>query len=226
MSLIKKIRENIWILRSFHKTLYLNFKCLPVKQAIKLPILLYKPKILCLKGRIRINAGNVKTGMIQLGKFEVNIYPNNGISFDIRGTLTFKGTCRIGNSSAVSIAENAEATIGDNFTATTSLKLVNYDRISIGSNVLVGWSCLICDNDFHMITDISSGKTFANRGSIRIGDKVWIANNCSIMKNAEIPANTIVAAHSLVNKRMDIPEYSLIAGTPATVKRNDVRWDV
>lgn len=226
MLLIKKIKENLWILRSLHKTLYLNFKCLPFKQAIKLPILLYKPKILCLKGKIKIKAEHIKTGMIQLGTYEVNIYPNCGITIDIRGKLIFEGVCKIGNSSNISITENAETTLGNNFAATAALKFVNYDKISIGSNVLIGWDCLICDYDFHTITNILENKEYSKKGKIKIGNKVWIANGCSIMKNSEIPANTIVAAHSLINKKINVPEYSLIAGIPATIKRNNVKWEV
>ena len=72
--------QNRWILRSMPYTLYFNFHYLPFKQAIKLPILLYKPKLLKCKGRIRIE-GEVKIGMIQLGKYNVYLYPNTVIIF-------------------------------------------------------------------------------------------------------------------------------------------------
>lgn len=45
------------VLRFLPWTLKFNFHYLPFKQAIKLPILLYKPKLLTLKGIIRISGG-------------------------------------------------------------------------------------------------------------------------------------------------------------------------
>lgn len=224
LSMIKKIFSNLWVLRSLTKTVYFNFHYLPFRQAMRLPILLYKPKFYALKGSIKIDADKVKTGMIRLGTFEVSIYPDTGVQIEIRGNVVFKGTCMIGNASSISIGEGGTVIVGDNFSATTSFKLVNYDKIFIGKNVLIGWNCMICDNDFHTVIDIKSNKRLTKKGNIRIGDKVWIANNCSIMKNAIIPSNIIVASHSLVNKEMNVPENSLIAGIPATIKRENLTW--
>lgn len=41
---IGRIKFLCRILRSLHKSAYINFKYLPFKQAIKFPILLYKPR--------------------------------------------------------------------------------------------------------------------------------------------------------------------------------------
>ena len=57
MELIKKIKTNLWVLRSLLPTLYFNFKCLPLKQAIKLPIFLYRPRIVSCSGKITILGG-------------------------------------------------------------------------------------------------------------------------------------------------------------------------
>ncbi len=46
MNLILKIWNKKWILRNILQTLYINFHYLPFKQAIKLPILVYKPKFI------------------------------------------------------------------------------------------------------------------------------------------------------------------------------------
>ena len=44
--MINKIIKYRWILRSMFSTIYFNFHYLPCSQAIKLPIILYKPKLL------------------------------------------------------------------------------------------------------------------------------------------------------------------------------------
>lgn len=51
---MSKVKGYLRILRYLHKSIYFNFKCLPIQQAIKLPILLYKPKFGKLDGRVTI----------------------------------------------------------------------------------------------------------------------------------------------------------------------------
>lgn len=66
-SILKQIWKEKWIFRFLIQSIFFNFHYLPFRQAIKLPILLYKPKFISLKGRVIISASHVKTGMIILG---------------------------------------------------------------------------------------------------------------------------------------------------------------
>jgi acetyltransferase-like isoleucine patch superfamily enzyme len=86
-------------------------------------------------------------GIIRLGQNMVSIYPNNGVKLEINGSITFKGRCSIGNNSFLSVGKNGHAIFGDNFIATTSLKLVAYNKIESQKNVLIGWNCMICDTE-------------------------------------------------------------------------------
>lgn len=127
--MLKKILNNLWILRSIIPTIYFNFHYLPFSQAIKLPILLYKPKFMKLNGVVKIE-GKTNTGMIQLGKNCIPLYPNTGIVFEnLGGTIIFKGKCGIGNNSAISVGSKGNLIIGSNFNASTSLKLVCWHSI-------------------------------------------------------------------------------------------------
>ena len=56
MIILSKIWKNRKVFRSILPTIYFNFHYLPFNQAIKLPILLYKPKFYDLKGTVEINA--------------------------------------------------------------------------------------------------------------------------------------------------------------------------
>lgn len=76
-SILKQIWKEKWIFRFLIQSIFFNFHYLPFRQAIKLPILLYKPKFISLKGRVIISASHVKTGMIILGKLNVPIYRNH-----------------------------------------------------------------------------------------------------------------------------------------------------
>lgn len=43
------------------------------------------------------------------------------------------------------------------------------------------------------------------------------------MKGSIIPDDVIVASDSLVNKKMDVPFYSMIAGVPAVLKKKNIK---
>lgn len=221
--LFKKIKNHFWILRSLPKTLYFNFRYLPFRQAYRLPILLYKPRFCCLSGKLRIDSERVRFGMIRLGVNSANIYPNSGIMIDIRGNVVFKGVCVIGNASYLSVG-GGRVVFGRSFMATAALRVICYDEIVFGNEVLVGWDTMFCDNDFHKVVDMVSGETNNSVGRIEVGDRVWIANGCSVMKNSSIPSGVIVGSNSLVNKPLETPECSLVAGVPAVLKRQNVRW--
>ncbi len=78
MKILRKLWDYRWALRFLPQSLYFNLHYLPFNQAIKLPILLYKPHLLKMKGKI-ILSGRITTGMVRLGKFSVSLYPNNGL---------------------------------------------------------------------------------------------------------------------------------------------------
>lgn len=59
-------------------SLYFNFHYLPVKQAIKMPIILYSPHFWALKGKVAIDAPQVRFGMIRLGLFNASINNEKG----------------------------------------------------------------------------------------------------------------------------------------------------
>ena len=83
----KKIRRYLQELRYIVPTLYFNFHYLPFRQAIRLPIVLYKPHLLKCKGTIRLEPedGRIRHGMIRLGFHQVSLYPNNGFTWENLG---------------------------------------------------------------------------------------------------------------------------------------------
>ena len=88
-----------FIFHGLFPTIFFNFRYLPFNQAIKLPILLYKPKFLKLNGSIKISSP-IRTGMIRLGwPIVPSLYPNDGIVIEIRekGSIIFEGNVKIGN---------------------------------------------------------------------------------------------------------------------------------
>lgn len=220
--IINRIWEKRWILRSILKTLYFNFHYLPFSQAARIPILLYKPHFIRLKGKIIIE-GNVRPGMIILGKYDVSLYPNNGVVYENRGgTIIFNGACRIGNSSFISIGSKATLIFGNNFQATVALKLVSYHHIKFNDNVLCGWNCIFMDTDFHQLTILNSSIKPKSYDKIIIGENCWFAFNNTVMKGTMVGANSVIAGNSILNKDYSNYNYCLLAGQPAICKRENI----
>lgn len=109
---------------------------LPFRQAIKVPIILYNPKLYCLKGKIIINAKQIRFGMIRLGLFITNQYPNRGISFYNKGTILFKGEACIGANSAITVLrEDSYVEFGEQFGNSSTLR-INCDYRIVFSNAV------------------------------------------------------------------------------------------
>lgn len=215
---IRKLLSNLGVLKYILPTIYFNFHYLPWKQAVRLPIILYKPRLLKCKGRVLLQVDNhaIRPGIIRLGMFNVSLYPDKGITLEISGTVIFKGDCSIGNDSYISVGESGVLTFGDHFACTTSLKLTSYCSITFGNDVLVGWNNLFMDTDFHRLKWTDGRPSPRSYAPIRIGDGCWISANCILMKGTEVPSRCVVGACSFLNRVYDCPEASLIAGHPAT----------
>lgn len=85
------------------KSIFFNFYYFPFLTAIKLPIWVYKPKLIELKGKVMIPLDNSKitSGMIRLGFRGNRCFCNNGFIWSNKGIVIFNGNCQIGNNSSI-----------------------------------------------------------------------------------------------------------------------------
>lgn len=211
------------MLRSIFSSIYFNFHYLPFKQAIKMPIILYKPKLLKCKGEIKIE-GKIKTAMIQWGKDNVSLYPNSGIVYENHGgTIIFKGECFVGNNSFISIGGSGMVIFGDKFTASTTLRLTSYDRIEFEDRVLCGWDILIMDTDFHKLTKLSGGYS-RGHAPIHIGSNNWFGNGCRIMKRTTTPDYCVISAGTILSGPVSAPSYSVVGNDSHVVVKATGVW--
>lgn len=88
----------------------------------------------------------------------------------------------------------------------------------IGKNLHMARESSIRDYDGHYL-DTPSYRTSK---PIWIGDDVWIGCGALIMKGVTVGDGAVIAAHSVVTK--DVPAHSIVAGNPATVIRENVKW--
>ena len=219
---MKTIKKAKLLLFNLPKTLYFNLKYLPLKKAIKLPIFISRNVLLNkLRGSIEIN-GEIETGMILIGFGDVPIFDkrksrtiwNNG-----GGKITFNGNCRIGHGSKIAVG--GELVLGKNFGITAESSIICDNYIEFGDDVLISWKCQIMDTDFHNLI-INGNKQF-NKGTIIVGNKVWIGMNVIVLKNSKICDNSVIAAGSIINKQFN-DKNILIAGVPGKTIRNNIQW--
>lgn len=206
--MLNKIFKYPSLIIGLPKSLYINLKYLPFKQAIKLPIILCKGNI---KGRGKLNIeAPVRFGMIKLGFNTIPILPNDGCKVLLDGKLNFKGNCSIGNNSILSIGKTGELIFGDGASASAGLKIVCHNLIEISNKVLFGWNCILMDTDLHLLKYVNGGGYSQGYGTISIGENTWIANSTKICKNVSIPANCVIASDSIVCSKVECSEYTLL----------------
>ena len=210
------------LMRAFLPSLYLNFKCLPFKQAIKLPILVYKPHFLELSGTITIESEKVYFGMIKLGFFTSAVFPNSGITIRNRGKLIFKGKCRIGNDCYVIIGRQGLIEYGEDFRVSAGLKIVSECGIIFGKHTRIGWGNIVIDSNFHPLYDTQKKKFKKAFGKIIIGDNNFFATQCMIMPSVQTPERCIFGARTVVTRGGQYESYCVYGGSPVRVLSRNV----
>lgn len=206
------------------KSIIFNFRYFPFKTAIKFPVLissnifLYKTK-----GRVIIN-GPIRTALIQIGYGKIGItdFKRSRGVWEVHGDVVFNGRAFIMHGCKINVAENAELIFGDDFNMSTECTIVARKRIEIGNHSGISWESLVMDSDFHHIAD-ETGEVFNHPKEIIIGDNVWVACKCTILKGAVIPSGSVVAANSMVTKKLT-GENSIFGGSPMRVLKSDIKW--
>lgn len=200
------------------KTVYFNLKVFGVKKGIKLPIWLYGR--IQLEGLHRgcIELTSLRSGTVKIGGgwyTEIYGFSKRHTSFlRVEGKLVFGNGVIMNQGVILSISSNAIVKIGNNVRFNERVTVHSKIGVSIGDNSRVGWNTQILDTSFHYM--INKGKISYRDAPVFIDHNVWIANGVSIMKGVCLPAYTVVASNSLVNKSFkDIGEHCLIGGIPA-----------
>lgn len=175
--------------------LYFNFKKLPFKQAIKLPFdFYYKVRFKNLKGKIIIKNENIHRGMIKIGGRGSEMFPRNPVIIDISGTWIIKGITEVGIGSYIHVASSATLTTGNKVKLGALNKLYCEKSITLGDEIAFSWECQIFDTNFHYMKDLLSNKILE------------------------------IASNSLCNKDYSLtPEFSVLAGSPAKVVKNNIK---
>lgn len=205
------------------KSIYFNFSYLPFKHAVYLPIWITTNfKVMKLKrGQIVLDAPLRKNfffgdcGSVGLQEFKGGLYLDDG------ARLYLKTMCVISQGTVLRCDKNATIELGKNFYCNKNCHLRASEKIQFGDDCSLGWNVQLNDNDGHVVK--YNGKTSKQKGSITIGNHVWLTSNTIVTKDVNIADGCIVAQGGIVTKSITEPN-SLVAGIPAKVIKNNVEW--
>lgn len=213
------------------KSLYINFKFLPFRKAINLPILIgNRTRLELSEGRIIINSP-ISTGMISIGLggssdlfyFEKR---NNYLGIRNGGKLIFNGRAHFAVHTSILVVDS-ELIVGDGFSCNNGCKISSTAGIVFGNQCLLGGNVVVRDSDGHSIFDLKESgekeKRHNNKAAISIGNHVWLTNNTHILKGVSVADDVVVAYGSIVTHSIE-SAHSIAAGIPAKIVKTGVTW--
>lgn len=103
------------------------------------------------------------------------------------------------------------------------LACIEGKTISIGNDGLISGNVTVRVGDSHSILDMEGNRINPSE-DVQIGARVWIGNQVTILKGAEIPENTVVATGAIVTKAFS-QTGTVLGGAPAKVIKQDIQWD-
>ena len=239
------------IIRSIPKTLRFNLHYFPLKTALKLPVVVsHRTYLRELHGKVELPE-KVETAMVKIGFGDVGHYDrkrSRGI-WQVSGTVSFGGKASIGHGSKISV--RGALKLGADFNMTAESTIVCAKEIRFGRDCLLSWDILVMDTDEHPLYNYgqkTKGLKTQDPGvvpcpqvlcpeskhvdnerinpdkPIVVGDHVWVGCKCVLLKGAEVPNNTVVAAGTLLTSSF-AGEHQVIGGNPPTVLKRDIRWE-
>lgn len=112
---------------------------------------------------------------------------------------------------------SSSLSIGDN--SGIGIDCVCGGMLTIGRDVMMGPECVIFsrNHEFHDTECPMRLQGYQAPGECVIGDDVWIGRRVMILPNIHIGSHSIIGAGSIVTK--DVPEWAIVAGNPAVVKK-------
>ncbi len=167
------------------------------------------------------NAKLILSGNLKLNE----AYPKKSnkkavLRIEENGKVIVNGNFTLYYGSEMWVYPNAELRVAGGY-ANAGSQIRCMEKIEIGNGCAIGRNVLIMDFDAHEIT-YSDGRKNRITAPVIIGDHVWIGAGATILKGVTIGDGAIIGAGSVVTK--DVAANTIVAGNPARVIREDIRW--
>lgn len=198
------------ILLSTIRSIRFNLECFPLREAIKMPVLLhYKLRLGARghRGAIRIEAPirpRMITFGIHQGSFNIaseNMYLEIGKGGQLitHGSVAFYKGCNI------TINEKATLEVGKDCVFNANMLISAARAICLGEQVFVGWNVTILDGDGHDMIDLQTGQIINENRPVIIDDRCWLAANTTVTKGVHLAHDVIVPNGTNLHKSCETP---------------------
>lgn len=139
------------------------------------------------------------------------------IRLDKNATLKVRNKFSLYYDCDLIILEDGILELGSGF-FNSNVKIRCKSNIKIGENVVISHDVTIMDTDSHRI----EYEGYQMTKPIIIGNNVWIGSRAMILKGVNIGDGAIISAGAIVTE--DIPANCVVAGVPAKVIKENVKW--
>ena len=162
------------------------------------------------EGQVTIRCGGNK-GRVEIGELWVgeSLFIANG--GELAGVKSNNAVCQIGSEVSVE-----------------SLTILNYHTnavVSIGDGCMIAHKVTLMNSDTHPVYSMETGEIINRpKDPLRIGNKVWLGMNSTVLKGVSVADGCIVGYNATVSKSCLDPHVAL-AGCPAQIVRRNIRWD-
>lgn len=208
---------------SIVKTIRFNLRYLPIKQAIRIPIIVARKVLISnLKGKIVINNKETASIRIGFGSFGIGDFRYERSIWDVNGTIIFNGKASFGHGSRIAVQNNGIFVVGNGFNITGNSSIIVEKSVTIGNNSILSWDTLIMDSDFHKIEN-DVGTVINHTKPIKIGNNVWIGCRCTILKGSIIPDGCVIAAGSVVSGQLST-DKSIYGNNKLRLIKENINW--
>lgn len=144
-----------------------------------------------------------------------NLHIHDDATIEIGAKTLYRGTLRAHVGCTIKLGEavhcNSHLTISS----------AEETNVTVGDRCLVS-AAVIRPSDMHAIYDRTTGQRVNFGRDVVIGNDVWLAQDCFILKGVTIGEGCAIAARAVVTR--DIPPHCIAAGNPARVVRENITW--
>ena len=132
--------------------------------------------------------------------------------------LSIKGVFTLGADSYIRVCNNGNLILHSSG-VNEHTQLTIADVVEIGEDCVIGRDVVIRSYDGHTI--ISNDYRISK--PIKVGNHVWIGQGATILKGVVVGDGAVIAANAVVTK--DVPACCAVAGNPARVVKENVKWE-
>ena len=153
----------------------------------------------------------------------------NHVTFYIRGDnhkILINDHCRFNGGGSIWLeGDNCSLRIGKQTTfENVHLALTEQgSKLSIGRDCMFAYSIEVRTGDSHSVISRATNERINHVKNIMIGDHVWVAAHCIILKGVSIASDSIVATGAVVTKSFTT-EGIVIGGNPAVKLKDGITW--